>query len=99
MLYIRTYLAYQSKTDKDDYISFFANTKYKGSRFGELSLWLNLGEINHNRGRIDYWYGYIENKNVLVEHVSTVAKLIHSYRRGESDEHISTISFGVEVTL
>ena len=99
MLYVRTFLAYQSKTDKDDYISLFASTKYKTERIGELSLWLNLGEINHNQGRIDYWYGYIENKSELIENVRTVAKFTHSYRRGESDEHISTVSVGVEVSI
>ena len=98
-LYVRTYLAYQSKTDKDDYMSFFANAKYKNSRFGDLSLWINAGEINHNRGRVDYWYAFIENKNELIENVSTVAKFVHSYRRGEYDEHISTVSVGVEVTI
>ncbi len=98
-VYVRAYLAYQSKTGKDDYISFLVNTKYKSERIGELSLWFNLGEINHNQGRIDYWYGYFENKNELLSNVKTVAKFTHSYRRGESDKHISTISVGIEATI
>ncbi len=99
LFYVRTYLAYQSKTDEDDYLSFFTSTKYKNERIGELSLWVNLGEINHHEGKIDYWFAYIENKNELFENIKTIAKLIHSFRKGEADEHTSTVSVGIEVTI
>jgi hypothetical protein len=98
-VYIRSYLAYQTETDEDDYTALFANARVKTVELGEFSVWVNLGEFNHNAGRIDYWYGYIENKNELAESVRLVAKIAHSYRRGETDSHISTVTLGAEVSL
>jgi len=98
-LYVRTYLAYQSKTDEDDYTSFFTNVRYKDSRMGELALWFNLGEFRHNQGRIDYWYAFVEYRNEIIENLKTVAKLTHSYRRGQPDEHLFTITLGFELTI
>jgi len=98
-VYVRTYLAYQSKTGSDDYMAFFINSRYTTRRGSELSLWFNLGEFKHNQGRVDYWYGFIENRNKLFDNVRTIAKFTHSFRRGRADEHLSTISVGLEVTL
>jgi len=97
--YVRTYLAYQSKTDEDDYSSFFTNVRYKSERTGELSLWFNLGEFRHNEGRVDYWYGFVENRMELFENLKSVAKITHSYRRSRPDEHVSTASLGIELAI
>lgn len=98
-LYVRTYLAYQSKTDGGDYSSFFANVRYKNIRMGELAVWFNLGEFKHNRGRVNYWYGFLENKNEVMEHLKTIVKLTHSYRRDRTEEHLSTVTVGLELTI
>lgn len=97
--YVRTYLAYQSETEEDDYTSLYSNFKYKSAGFGEFAVWLNIGKYNHNKGRIDYWYGYIENKVELTQNIRTLTKLTHSYRRGASDSHISTVSLGLEAII
>jgi hypothetical protein len=96
---VRTYLAYQTETGEQDYTSFFANAKYKTARIGELSVWLNWGEIDHNRGRLNYWYGYIQSKSILNKNIGTIVKLTHSYRRGEADKHISTVTVGLEAVI
>ena len=98
-LYIRTYLAYQSKTNEDDYTSFFTNVRHKNARLGELSLWLNLGEFRHSQGEINYWYAFIENRYEILENLKTMVKLTHSYRRGESDAHVSTITMGFDLRI
>lgn len=98
-IYVRTYLAYQSKTVEDDYSSFFANVRYKSERTGELSLWFNLGEFNHNLGRVDYWYAFVENRLELFENLKSVVKVTHSYRRNRTDEHVSTASLGIEIAI
>lgn len=98
-LYVRTYLSYQSETNEDDYMSLFVNCRYKSAELGETSVWINIGEFKHNKGDVNYWYGYLENKQSLFDNVSTLAKLSHSYRRGAADEHVSTVSIGLEVAL
>lgn len=98
-VFVRTYIAYQSETDEDDYTSLFFNLRYNSREYGRTSLWLNIGEFDQSDGEINYWYGYIENKQELFQNVHTLAKISHSYRRGSTNEHSSTVSIGLEVTI
>jgi len=96
---LRTYLTYNTKTDKTDHLSFFANLKIKTKEFGEIHGWGNLREINHNSGKIDSWYGYIENQNNLIDNLSVLTRFSHSYRRADKESHLSTVSVGLKATI
>ena len=98
-LYVRTYAAYQSKSGEGDYLSLFANCLYKSRDFGDMSLWLNIGKYQIDDGTLVYWYGFLENRQKLFDNVNTLAKISHSYREGHADEHVSTFSIGLEITL
>jgi len=96
---MRTYLTYNTETDKTDHMSFFANVKVKTKDIGKIYVWGNLREINHNSGKIDSWYGYIENQNNLFENLSVSTRFSHSYRRANTIAHLSTVSVGMKATI
>jgi len=96
---IRTYLAYNTKTAADDYMSLFVNFRFETKELGRLKVWVNLREYNHNTNQVDYWYAYIENKNDLFENLSVSVKFSHSYRRENKEPHLSTFSVGLKARI
>ena len=96
---IRTYLAYNTKTAADDYMSLFVNFRFETKELGRLKVWVNLREYNHNTNQVDYWYAYIENKNDLFENLSVSVKFSHSYRRENKVPHLSTFSVGLKAQI
>jgi len=96
---IRTYLAYNTKTAADDYMSLFVNFRFETKELGRLKVWGNLREYNHNTNQIDYWYAYIENQNDLFENLSVSTKFSHSYRRENKEPHLSTFSVGLKARI
>ncbi len=93
---IRTYLAYNTRTAEDDYMSLLANLRFESKELGRMNVWGNLREYNHNTNQIDYWYAYIENQNDLFENLSVSTKFSHSYRRENKEPHLSTVSVGIK---
>jgi len=96
---IRTYLAYNTKTAEDDYMSLFVNLRFETHELGQMNVWGNLREYNHNTNQIDYWYAYIENQNDLFENLSVSTKFSHSYRRENKEPHLSTFSVGLKAQI
>jgi len=96
---IRTYLAYNSRTAEDDYMSLFASFRFETRELGRMNVWGNLREYNHNTNQIDYWYAYIENQNDLFENLSVSTKFSHSYRRESKEPHLSTFSVGLKAQI
>ncbi|UCD65110.1 MAG: hypothetical protein JSW34_06690 [Candidatus Zixiibacteriota bacterium] len=97
--YFRTYIGYNSRTGEPDFLAFFVGLRYKSDSYGQLRLWSNLSQFDHRRGRIDYWYGYIENSFRTIAGVSLGIKLSHCYRRGAADRHRTTISFDLDYSF
>ena len=96
---IRTYLAYNTKTTEDNYMSLFANLRFENEELGRMNFWGNLREYNHNRNQVYYWYVYIENQSDLSENLSVSTKFSHSYRRENKEPHLSTFSVGLKAQI
>ncbi|MFH1686951.1 MAG: hypothetical protein ABIE70_05450 [bacterium] len=95
-LALRSYLAYNTETKSRDFMSWFLGVKFDSKRAGSWEGWLNVGRVDHTRGRVDYWYGFLRLEQRLYRWLSTYAKFTHSYRRPSSVS--STMILGVQAS-
>lgn len=91
----RYYIRYRWQDNVGSYYSLFANVEID-SKSGEWEVWANLGEISSSRGQLDYFYGYLTNRQHLANGISIDAKLSHRYRRTTVEKHLTTLSIEVE---
>ena len=79
----RSYIAYNTRSSRGDYVSLFVNLKYRSRRVGSVEIWSNLARFNLRDAVIDYWYAYIKSEQQLFMDVTAAMKLSHSYSRPE----------------
>jgi hypothetical protein len=79
----RSYIAYNTKSSRGDYVSLFVNLKYRSPKVGLIEVWSNLARFNLKEAAIDYWYAYIKSERQLFMDVTAAMKLSHSYHRPE----------------
>lgn len=91
----RYYVRYRSREKGSDYFSLFANINVS-SESGDWEVWGNLGEISAARRQLDYFYGYLANRQFLGNGISWQAKLSRRYRRSASEKHLTTLSIELE---
>lgn len=85
----RSYIAYNTKSSRDDYVSLFVNLKYRSPKVGLIEMWSNLARFDLRDAVIDYWYAYIKSEQQLFMDVTAAMKLSHSYSR--SGKHRTVI--------
>ncbi|UCG62334.1 MAG: hypothetical protein JSV52_03350 [Candidatus Zixiibacteriota bacterium] len=91
--YLRTYIGYNSHTVKRDFTSFFVNLKYNFDSYGQMELWSNVSEIDHNEGRIKRWYAFVRSRIEVMGGVSVALKLSHTYSAASEQEHRTIVGF------
>jgi hypothetical protein len=97
--YLRTYLAYNTKTAKNNYSSFFLNTRWQSQSFLEWDIWLNMGRFNLNSMSVDYWYAFLKNEFTFSSHIHGYMKASFRYNRSSSEQHRNSISFELNYLL
>lgn len=96
---VRSYIAYNTKSSRRDYVSFFVNLKYRSHKVGSLEIWSNLARFDLRYSAIDYWYIYIKNEQQLFSGVAIAMKLSHSYDRNPNGEHRTVILLELRAAL
>jgi len=91
----RYYVQYRSQDSGTDYYSLFADIEMD-SKFGNWEVWANLGEINYVSRQLDYFYGYLSNRQDLGNGISWEIKLSHRYQRTAAQKHLTTASVVLE---
>lgn len=79
----RSYIAFNTKSSRGDYVSLFVNLKYRSRRVGSVEIWSNLARFDLRDAAINYWYAYIKSEQQLFRDVTAAMKLSHSYNRSE----------------
>ncbi len=98
-LRVRSYIAYNTETDKDNNLSVFVNLRLKTQKTGSWDLWSNASRINLGRGGIDYWYSYVRHSQTLDDHFEAAVKLGHTYDRHAGLSNLTTFSFELRVAV
>ena len=93
----RSYIAYNTKSSRGDYISLFVNLKYLSPKAGSFEMWSNLARFNLREAAIDYWYAYIKSEQQLFMDVTAAMKLSYSYSR--SGKHRTVILLELRVAI
>ncbi|MFH1374554.1 MAG: hypothetical protein ABII79_12240 [bacterium] len=94
----RSYIAYNTGSDKADHLSVFVNVRYRSRRLGSFEAWSNLARFDLKEASINYWYWYLSGEQQLFQGVTAVTKLSHSYQRSSSAPR-TLIRFQLKVTV
>jgi hypothetical protein len=93
----RSYIAYNTKSSRNDYASVFMNLKYVSRKAGSVEIWSNLARFDMKDAVIDYWYAYIKSEQHLFRDVVAAMKLNHSYSRLE--KHRTVVVLELKATI
>lgn len=94
---LRNYIAYNKKTDDEDYFSLFTGLKMESSDLGNIELWSNSRFLND--GSLAYWYVFLKSEQQVNRRVSLTVKLGDRYTRDNEEKHQPYVSFEVKVVL
>lgn len=92
-LNLRSYAAYNSRSERSDYLSLFTRLSYRSDRLGLTELWSNIGRISPQRRQTDYVYFYLKNEQSLMPNLFAGVKLSHSYSRSTADSRLTKVTF------
>lgn len=96
---LRSYIGYETRDDRPDYLSLFARLRVPISRIGTVGLWWNLGRIDTRLRRIHYWYGYIRLSRQMFSPVEGAVKIAQRYSRESADAYLTTLVLEVRAEL
>ena len=92
---VRSYIAYNTKSGRSDYISAFIHLDYRTARAGRLQLWSNLARLDGRNGTVDYWYLFLRNEQTVWDGMTMAVKMSRTYDRDAGERHRTTLSLEV----
>ncbi|NOY88737.1 MAG: hypothetical protein GXO93_05000, partial [FCB group bacterium] len=98
-LYLRNYVSYKMKTDKDNYFSLFTNLKYSYQIGSQLEIWLNLAEIDTRTKSLNYLYSFVKNNFYLLNNIKISVKFTYNYNRKTKEKHQTEVSFDLNYLI
>jgi len=98
-LYLRNYVSYNMKTDKNDYFSLFTYLKYRYQTGSQMEIWLNLSEIDTRTKTLNYLYGFIKNNFYLLNNLKISVKFNYNYNRTTKEKHQTEVSFDLSYLI
>lgn len=93
---LRSYIAYNTSSDRSDHVSLFVRLDYNSQALGRLQVWSNLARFDARNGLVEYWYFYLRNEQSLTEGLLAAVKISRSYSRGATETHRTQLSLEVK---
>lgn len=93
---LRSYIAYNTSSDRSDYVSLFVRLDYHSQALGRLQVWSNLARFDARNRMVDYWYLFVRNEQPLAEGVLVAVKMSRSYNRDAGAKHRTQLSLEVK---
>ncbi|SYZ74288.1 exported hypothetical protein [Candidatus Zixiibacteriota bacterium] len=82
---LRSYLGYLFDQNRNKYLACFLRIRTAAVGPGKLDLWLNFSKINMRTGRLDYFYGYLQEIITAIKNLEVTAKYLYRYGRAYSE--------------
>ena len=95
----RCYIAYNVESQRRDYASLFTSLTHRSAKFGSVEIWWNLARFHVRDSRAGYWYGYVRNRQLLLNNVAVAMKLSHRFDESASPEHRTVVLLELEAWL
>ena len=93
---IRSYIAYNTASDRPDYMSLFVRLDYHSQALGRLQVWSNLARFDARNRMVYYWYLFVRNEQMLADGVMAAVKISRSYNRDDGTKHRTQMSLEVK---
>ncbi len=93
---LRSYIAYNTSSDRSDYVSLFVRLDYHSQAMGRLQVWSNLARFDARKRMVDYWYFFVRNEQPLAEGILVAVKMSRSYNRDAGVKHRTQLSLEVK---
>lgn len=93
---LRSYIAYNTSSDRSDYVSLFVRLDYASQALGRLQVWSNLARFDARNRMVDYWYLFVRNEQPIVEGIMAAVKISRSYNRDAGERHRTQLSLEVK---
>jgi len=95
---VRSYIAYNTKSGRSDYLSAFVRLDWQTSSVGKLELWSNLARLDGRKGTMEYWYQYLRYEQLVWGSISLATKFSHAYDRDAGERHRNALALEVRAT-
>jgi len=93
----KSYIEYTDDLYDKKFLSCFVRARSDIIRFGRLDIWINFDKIDYDAGRLDYFYGYIDETLDINSNFEIGAKYSYRYSRSCSDRYVSQIMLETKV--
>lgn len=93
---LRSYIAYNTSSDRPDFMSLFVRLDYHSRALGRLQAWSNLARFDARHRMVDYWYLFVRNEQPLAEGVLVAVKMSRIYNRDAGIKHRTQLSLEVK---
>lgn len=96
-LYLRSYIGYNTDSERRSYLSLFATIKINLRPAGFVQFWSNFHRFGAEG--LEYWYLFICGEQAMIDNVKARFKLAHTYRNNPANRGQTTLSLGVVADL
>ena len=91
---LRSYIGYIFDKYQNKFLACFGRARTHLISFGNLDLWLNFARINLRTGKLDYFYGYLQESVTALKKLEVTVK--YSYRYGRAYAEADKSGFYLE---
>jgi len=96
---VRDYIAYETETNKNDYLLAMVHIKYDTRNVGQWEFWTKMARINPGEWHINYWYFYLRFVHRLKNGVETAMKISHRYNIDENEKNLTTAMLELSLSI